>query len=162
MLVVQLVGRLKGQTIEMPFHIAQRCIAAGTARRAEPGSAVVARPPAPPSPNGREKIHLPKPPEEEPVPVSIVQKPDGLHLAGEWPRRTKFLASLLQDDHPAIRLDGDRLTLTLVNASATYRMVGEKDGYRIYERATPVAVAAEAPVPVKRGRGRPRKNPIAA
>jgi hypothetical protein len=166
MQVHQLVGRQAGQIIEMPYHVARRCIAAGTAK------AVTALPekkaPMPAHKPERPILTLPKPkPVVKPEPI-LMRTIDGKpHLDGAWPAVTEINPALVVNAGCG-QVDGDSVQISVANGAAKYTKIGERAGTWICRLvdASEVQAAAPAPIaptpPVKRGRGRPRKNPVPA
>jgi hypothetical protein len=55
-------------------------------------------------------------------------------LVGEWPERTRMSGALVKDANPLrLRLDSDRIVLTLDSGSAVYRIDRYVDYLDVYE-----------------------------
>ncbi len=165
MRVKQLVGAYAGQIVDMPFHVAKRCIANGTAEPPEGVikgdlSPVTKAEPVVKSAVPRAVIGLPKAPAPLPetTPIMFRVSGGGTEVVGSWPQFTTFTPEVVARSTFS-RIDGDSVVIDVLNGAAIYDKIGiGQDGRWVCALRPPHAEVKSAE-PEKRKRGRPRKAP---
>lgn len=169
MRVKQLVGAYAGQIVDMPFHVAKRCVANGTAEppdgpvKGDLDPVTKKAEPVQKSVEPRPVLHLPKAPPPLPAatPIMFRQAEGGVEVVGEWPAFTAFTLEVVAKTSFS-RVEGDSIFIDVLNGSAVYDKIGVGQDGRWVCAIRPPQASAKPAEPEKRKRGRPRKMMAAA